>query len=644
MSHQFLLKLSTTSLLILGQTSVWPNSPVSGLIESFQNNISSVSKATKAKSTSQRRQILPADADIELTENQLKAILFYLPEYYSDLVLGNNCALYSFIQNGIVSINSLPVKELEVTIYSKEKAKRETALIPLEVFNQYYFKNKCRRVVEVSKQYTKELVKNTVAKVTPEIPKNKVLCQEQWDSWKKSDHIVQICSIHERLKLANKKIRRLETAPDKISLKERSEINSLKKEKDFYLTNLSDIHQVYYKNLCENLHNRDSFCSNYVSADFWSEIQNFEKPQYKVAWKCAALQNREELPKNISKSFINSCINKFRNNEDLCTAKGSKQDSALFPMPTCNQISAAQLETRLNNDYQDCPSKIKNTGIINIYRLLAHFNKGKVTKSKNNNDCVFPAFASVYELYQLTEEEEKWPLQICYVDKISKKERCTPFVPGNHPRESFAQNNVIGNILFQTKLNSTRPKCQTVTLDRYNPQRLKYKTGCWIIPENKNCQTYNCPQRVLLDNREILSFYAKGDLLFDYVKNKYNSKDQAMINRVLESYELKQKTVSSLTSARFFFDSQKKGLIHGVGCAEDLYPIQFKTTTLGQCTPLPFIVDSYIKDGINISFSLRTAIDDTHSPRIIQWPEIFSAVSKYSEFHPLKAWNLYGIY
>ena len=63
-----------------------------------------------------------------------------------------------------------------------------------------------------------------------------------------------------------------------------------------------------------------------------------------------------------------------------------------------------------------------------------------------------------------------------------------------------------------------------------------------------------------------------------------------------------------------------------------------------QCSPIPFIIDGLKKEGELYKFTLRTAIDDLHSPREISWPLIYSAVERYSHFHPLKKWNLYGIH
>jgi hypothetical protein len=92
-----------------------------------------------------------------------------------------------------------------------------------------------------------------------------------------------------------------------------------------------------------------------------------------------------------------------------------------------------------------------------------------------------------------------------------------------------------------------------------------------------------------------------------------------------------------------FFKKSKNGIIHGVGCAEDLLPSFFKSRAFNQCTPLPFIIDGMIKENDKTVFITRTAIDSLQAPRMVNWSLIFSAVKSYQRYHPLKLWTLYGL-
>ena len=85
------------------------------------------------------------------------------------------------------------------------------------------------------------------------------------------------------------------------------------------------------------------------------------------------------------------------------------------------------------------------------------------------------------------------------------------------------------------------------------------------------------------------------------------------------------------------------GVIHGIGCAEDLIPEQFQRMAINQCHPLPFIVDGHTEKNGDTLLITRLAIEDVHTPRFLMWPNIFNAVSAYQELHPLNTWTLNGI-
>ena len=93
-----------------------------------------------------------------------------------------------------------------------------------------------------------------------------------------------------------------------------------------------------------------------------------------------------------------------------------------------------------------------------------------------------------------------------------------------------------------------------------------------------------------------------------------------------------------------FFKQHEKGIIHGIGCAEDLLPTVVRRRSFNQCTPTPFLVDGIFEKNENKTLVLRTAFDDILSPRLTPWNWVFTAVMKYQEMHPLKQWNLYGLH
>ncbi len=113
-----------------------------------------------------------------------------------------------------------------------------------------------------------------------------------------------------------------------------------------------------------------------------------------------------------------------------------------------------------------------------------------------------------------------------------------------------------------------------------------------------------------------------------------------MINEVKGT---EQRSIKNLTDLKFYLDKMPNGIIHGVGCIEDLIPEEFYRTTINQCHPMPFIIDGHTLKNNETWIVLRSSIDDLHSPRLILWHNIFNAVSAHQEMHPLNSWTLYGI-
>ena len=64
---------------------------------------------------------------------------------------------------------------------------------------------------------------------------------------------------------------------------------------------------------------------------------------------------------------------------------------------------------------------------------------------------------------------------------------------------------------------------------------------------------------------------------------------------------------------------------------------------MNQCRPIPFIIDGIIEKKFNYFLSVRTAIDDLHSPRLVNWSFIYNALKSYEGVHSINSWTLYGI-
>ena len=119
--------------------------------------------------------------------------------------------------------------------------------------------------------------------------------------------------------------------------------------------------------------------------------------------------------------------------------------------------------------------------------------------------------------------------------------------------------------------------------------------------------------------------------------------NKSAVKLLEEVYKLKPRQLRNLTNLEVYLRQKPNGIIHGVGCAEDILPQFFKRKSFNFCTPIPFILDGIVTVNENKVLVTRTAYDDIHSPRLIPWNWIFTGVMKYQNHHPLNQWNLYGL-
>jgi hypothetical protein len=166
--------------------------------------------------------------------------------------------------------------------------------------------------------------------------------------------------------------------------------------------------------------------------------------------------------------------------------------------------------------------------------------------------------------------------------------------------------------------------------------------GCHVIYDFKNCNNGRCSKRILLNKKNIDNIIYKDSPTFNYFPSKISSSNISAVKFAFDHLGLKQKKINNLTQIKEFL-KLKTGILHGVGCIEEIYPSRFKRRSINQCQPLPFIIDGVIEKEMTYFLSVRTAIDDLHSPRLIHWPFIYNALKSYEGVHSINSWTLYGI-
>lgn len=639
--HRFLLKL-LISFYISGQANfAWSESFFSNnsILLSFENLVKNTILKTKKLTSEENSSSILNNANeissIELTPAQIENLIILAPESYSELFMSNSCSLYVFLKEGVQFLNDIDLKALEVNI-KYANGKKEQKKISRELFSTLYFKHKCSKQNDYFSLTSTERLKKTLEREKIELPYDDESCKAALENWKTKLITPHLCAKIWKVNDSKSK-RAILKSQSNIEIAQRAALNEAIRTGDAIEESFNDVEYTFLNKFCGKMHSKSLFCSNYGTNEIWKLVENFQAPEYKLSWKCKVLTGKDKL----TRPELLSCMSKLRNTPTICETNGSFPGEVLLPMPNCAQISEALVLSKLKTDYHDCPTTISNTGIVTAYRIMKHF--GKITKEVEINDCVFPSYASIFDIFKESKEESKWPLSLCYIDPVTKKEVCELYVPGNHPSYSLSQNNVITSILYKSRLSPTRTKCSVVSSDEYKPSRLKFRSGCWIIPSEESCTSEKCTMRIIFDGKEALNIYTRGELNFPFEKLKYNTTMRSLLQMIEETKQIQIQEIQSLTSAKFFLTKKKEGIIAGQGCAQDLYPQFFISEYPNQCTPLPFIVDGVKELDGKTYFVTRTGLDDVHSPRIVPWTNILSAVARHSKLHPLKLWSFYGL-
>jgi hypothetical protein len=239
--------------------------------------------------------------------------------------------------------------------------------------------------------------------------------------------------------------------------------------------------------------------------------------------------------------------------------------------------------------------------------------------------------------------DENWKLEACFDDRLSDKEVCYKTFFGGYGTIPESYTVVVSEILKRTRGADQLLKCEMVDSEDYNSLLLQYKSGCYIIYERNKCFVSECKHKILYNDRVIDFIRFKNSVALDYFPTNVVQERFSQHYILTHDYRQNGRVMNNVGSIVSFFKKSTKGIIHGVGCAEDLLPSFFKTHAFNQCTPLPFIIDGIIRENDKTSFVTRSAVDSLQAPRLISWSLIYSAVKSYQHSHPLRLWTLYGL-
>jgi hypothetical protein len=573
--------------------------------------------------------------NLSLEPRFARSILFSSERKYLDLMRGDRCSFYALIENRLLRS---PVGELThlVVDYEDENGVKQHALVTRENFLQAVYENQCFQNRDLATLFGNPNINSTFASVNFNVPKKSDECKPILDEWNKNPNTPYFCRVAEVLNSGLQARLSIDSLGQN-QIQQRREKQQLIDQYEFLRQNLSHFQRTYVQNMCNHLDNSDKFCKVYLAKDVWNQILNGEVPPWKMSYRCQEVLGKSES----SVDDLRGCAQQFIENPDICRTQGALNYPSAYPYPRCDSISEALELSKLQTDYHDCPGLIDNEGIINISRLLNHFDPPKIKSNPQN--CASHSLSRFANLNIDFSNQAAWPLQICHEDRIIGGDRCVPYVPGSNVEGDLSEERIIAQILHRQFNMQKSTQCRLVDFKSYNPNLLEFKTGCIILFNRDECTQLHCPKKIFVEQKEIEGITYKGRPTFDYFPNSFRNEKFAVTNILSETQRLSSRTIRNLTELTVFLNLEGNGVVHGIGCAEDLYPERFRRNGLNECRPLPFIIDGISTKDTITNLVVRFSIDDIHSPRLLNWNHIFTAITHYQNLHPLDSWMMHGL-
>lgn len=551
--------------------------------------------------------------DVQIDPQFMRSLIFHSDDKFLRLAQKDECKFLSVLENNLLKTADGDVEKVFITYKNKENKIESASILKNDFFDQIY-KKKCLNNREFSTLFNESNFSKTIEGIKFSIPKNSKECENIHKEWLDNSFTPYLCRVQQTIK------------------KSKSQ-----KQIELYKEKIPAMQRTYLDNLCNNLTSPALFCENYLKRDVWNKVVNGEMPKYKMSFKCQNLLGKDET----TNGDLKNCAAKLVSEPSICETKGNRNFPSDFPLQNCNTISDSLNKSKLITNYHDCPGNVDNEAITNVHRIVNHFAPRNIVTNKET--CAGEAEYTFARLNFDIKHESGWPLQICFLNHVLEKEDCVPYIPGSREDEPLSEDQLIAKIVYQQKGAPPKTKCRIVDSKTYSPVRSEFKYGCFIVYDPDNCTTLSCDKKVIWEEKVQPDIKFSGKPIFDYFPTAFMNERYAFSSMIDEVKGTQGRAIKNLTDMKFFLDQITNGIIHGVGCVEDLIPEEFQRTAMNQCHPMPFIVDGYVLKSTETWIVLRTAIDDLHSPRLVLWPNIFNSVSAYRELHPLNTWTLYGI-
>ncbi|MDA8792848.1 hypothetical protein N9N67_06350, partial [Bacteriovoracaceae bacterium] len=561
------------------------------------------------------------------------------------LGLNDDCKVVDLYLSGLLKSGGKKFDHWILDISTKGK-KNKSILVKSEIFIEEWAKSKCPQSFKLKQNFTSKNISKTLEKFKLKIPKTISECSAIHKKMLSDVKSPYYCSLVSSIK----EIPSIERKISKTSPQNFADLNNLKKElaisrKKQRVIKGDAFH--YLDNFCSNVSHTELFCLKFFRANGWKKIFSQElNPLYAVPTCMNLVSSTQE-----NKKSGLSCSNKIGANKKVCM-HGNSQIKTSFPRPNCHQLQMAFNHSKIKFNRLDCPNRIGNNSIVTINRFLNHFGKypdkhtsnNKTTSHKKLIDQCSSHSINTFARFNLTVPQSKaWQNQLCFMNKIENKEECFPVIFGSSPDSELSLQTNIDKILNKTKAKDSKTKCFSVLERDYNPNLLQYKSGCHIVIQD-DCRINKCQFDIYYNTLKMRHIKPKYGNNFQLFPHTFKDDKLSQLSLLKEETNLKYRNITNLFEYKFHLKNHPNTMVLGVGCREDLLPLNYKRRSFNQCTPESFLIDNYIEEDEIVSFVMYLSMDDITTPRIITWKNLYRSIKGIQKFSPLLNWNLIAFY
>jgi hypothetical protein len=559
---------------------------------------------------------------MDLEPDFLNSIILHSDPGYLRMASTSRCRFYESILTDLLRSSEGKIKNILVTYLDKEK--RHSSIISKKDFLNKVINLDCPETQKFIAAFQVKTLQKTLEGINFDIPTGIDQCRNTHLAWLNAPHTPYLCQIHEYIKEVKS------GGGDPKELESRKAIAGIIENK------LTMVQRDYLENLCQHLDEEERFCEEFLNVSYWTKVAGGYEGQFSVEDICRKALGTE----NLSQPQIVACMNRLKKEQDLCHYP--RGVSGLRPQPDCDHLSTALNFSSYKPSFNDCPATSDQLIATNVARIISHFTPSQVVKTESG-PCSATTGATIFGFNQKYDNDENWKLEACYFDKLLERDVCFKTYFGAVKNDPAAFTSVVAEILKRTRGADPSLTCEMVDSQQYSPVLLQYRSGCFIIFEAQNCRLSSCKHKISLNDRPIDFIKVKGDSSLPYFPMSVNEERFSQNYILTRDFKRNATAISNLASMTNYFKKSRGGIVHGIGCAEDLLPGFFKTKALNQCSPLPLIVSGMIREKEKIVFVVRTSVDSLSAPRLLSWSTLYSAIKSYQKTQPLKQWTLYGL-